>query len=177
MRTWESSNGNCPFTESRAKLWDLDGDRVEAERVSMGLKKWTQVSVVVLLLAGALVDPKAAHADIIEFLALLDGDQADCDDGTCDMATGTGTFVLDTDTGRVDFEIEFTLCNTELAAHVHTDPACNVGRINYILPPGNPKLGFAIISPEQQVEMIASLHNVIIHSDVFPAGELRGQIR
>jgi hypothetical protein len=65
----------------------------------------------------------------------------------------------------------------ETVAHVHgaADRCVNASPV-YNLPLGSPKVGQANLNAQQQQDMIAGRHYVNIHSQDWPAGEIRGQI-
>lgn len=130
-----------------------------------------------LVLAIAL--PRALSADIIEFMCPIDGLQADDCTGTA-PGTGSGVFFLNTETGIIDFQIEYSgLGSIELESHVHgaAGPCVVAGTlILYILPIGPLKIGQAFLTPAQRADMMNGLHFVIIHTLEIPLGELRGQI-
>ena len=140
----------------------------------------TLIGICGVFVVGVLFTSEVARAELIEFTASVDGPQADDCGGTGSTGTGSGTFTLDTATGIVSFEITFSgLGSPESNAHVHGPAAQCVGAgILYGLPPGSPKSGVSpALTALQQADMIAELHYVNIHSDAFPLGEIRGQIR
>jgi hypothetical protein len=93
-------------------------------------------------------------------------------------ATGSGSFTLDA-AKMLHFNIVFSgLLAPETASHIH-GPAprgVNAGVI-FPLPLGSPKVGtVGPLTPVQEVDLNAGLLYVNIHSQLFPGGEIRGQI-
>ena len=134
----------------------------------------TTLAAVCALLAVASM----ASADVLNFTAQIDGEQANACAGTGSEGTGTGTFTLDTDTGGVTYNITFQgLGANETMSHVHgaADRCVNAG-VAYPLPLGSPKVGMVTLNAQQQQDMIDGRHYVNIHSADFPGGEIRGQI-
>ncbi|MGB0715831.1 MAG: CHRD domain-containing protein [Phycisphaerae bacterium] len=117
--------------------------------------------------------------EVLQFHAHLTGDQAEDCKGTGSVSTGHATFTLDTDSGDVDYHIQFTpLDSPENASHIH-GPAgpCEFGVPILSLPFGNPKIGTYTLTIGQVQDMIAGLHYTNIHSEAFPDEEIRGQIQ
>lgn len=117
-------------------------------------------------------------AETIEFVATIDSAQALGCIGESSAGTGSATYSLDTDTGQVDYFIEVSNASSqETAAHIH-GPAipCEFEDILVILPPGSPKVGFYVLDPDEMQDMLAGLHFSLFHTQMWPQGELRGQI-
>ena len=93
-------------------------------------------------------------------------------------AQGFGLFIIDTAANTLDFEIFFEgLIGNETAAHIH-GPA-EVGEetgVLFDLPSGNPKTGTWDYDESQESTILSGQTYVNIHSDVFPEGEIRGQL-
>jgi len=97
---------------------------------------------------------------------------------TASGGSGSGSFVLDTSKNTLSFEIEFSdLDGTEVAAHIHgmAPQGTNVG-VLFPLPSGSPKIGVWDYDQGQEEDILAGLTYVNIHSDIYPGGEIRGQI-
>ncbi|MCZ6793249.1 MAG: CHRD domain-containing protein [Planctomycetota bacterium] len=128
----------------------------------------------------ALLGVNALDAGDVEFTASLDGQQANACQGTGSPATGTASFTLNVDTGELSFEITFEdgeLRGPESAAHIHT-PAerCFNAGVAVPLPLGTPKVGTAILMPQQVRALLDERSYVNIHTQANPGGEIRGQI-
>lgn len=119
--------------------------------------------------------PAAAWADVVELKANLDGQQA----GTISTATGLGLFTYDDDSNVLNWNITFSgLTSAETVAHFHGPGAPGVNAP--IQPPalalGPTKTGMAALQASQEADLLNGLYYVNIHSQMFPGGEIRGQI-
>jgi len=93
-------------------------------------------------------------------------------------ATGEGFFVIDTTANTVDFIVLFTgLVGNETTAHIHgfAAPGMN-GVIQLPLVSGSPKVGTWFYGEPDETSILGGLSYVNVHSDMFAAGEIRGQI-
>jgi hypothetical protein len=139
----------------------------------MRIEKFALLSAVLL---GAFAAVGAA--DIVNMEATIDGEQA----GTGSPATGTGIVTFDTDTRLLSWEITWTpLEGMTNNAHFH-GPAppgktagvqVDIGAISGLV---SPSIGSATISETQAADLLAELYYINIHSTVFTAGEIRGQV-
>ena len=69
------------------------------------------------------------------------------------------------------------LSGSETAAHIHGPAPVGVNAgVQVPLSTGSPKVGSAALSPAQIADLKAGLYYVNIHSNLFPGGEIRGQI-
>jgi glucose/arabinose dehydrogenase/plastocyanin len=117
------------------------------------------------------VDP-----DIVDFVITLDGDQVVPPVDT--PASGSGTARLFPSTSELSWAIEFSgLTGTQTAAHFHgAARQCeNVG-VQIGLPLGSPIVGSATLTPQQVSDLLAGLWYTVVHTDVYPGGEIRGQV-
>jgi len=93
-------------------------------------------------------------------------------------ASGVGGFSLD-ERQMFEYNISFGgLQGTEISAHVRGPafPGEN-GPVIFDLPLGAVKFGsFGPLTGQQQADLNAGLWYVSIHSDMYPDGEIRGQI-
>jgi hypothetical protein len=131
-------------------------------------------SVPAALLALALAAPTAGALSHLQ--ADPSGSQEVPPNGS--PATGTGHFVIDTDTNTLFYHISYSgLQGNEVGAHIHgfAPPGVNAGVVHG-LPSTNPKIGSWAYSDEQEASILAGLTYVNIHTDVFGGGEIRGQI-
>jgi hypothetical protein len=129
----------------------------------------------VMLIVVALVVAPSAFAQT-HFSAVIDGSQVV--PPTTSAATGSGCFVLNPD-NTLGFQISFTgLVGNETGAHIHgPGPAGVNAGVQFALPLGSPKIGtVGPLTAVQAADLVNGLYYVQIHTDVFPGGEIRGQI-
>lgn len=113
------------------------------------------------------------------FDAVIDGIQS----GTGSPALGNAAAILNHTETRLDLHVTFSgLLAPESAAHIHSD--AEGGGVIDPLVLGSPKIHqwnfndaapFAL-TPARVVDLKNNLHYVNIHSSMFPAGEIRGQL-
>lgn len=110
------------------------------------------------------------------YRADLDGNQPVPPTGS--PGTGIGCFFLDT-SKLLSFDVSFGgLLGAETAAHIHgpAPAGLNAGVI-FPLPLGSPKVGIlGPLTAAQEADLNAGLWYIQIHSNLFPGGEIRGQI-
>ncbi|MHC4217966.1 MAG: CHRD domain-containing protein [Planctomycetota bacterium] len=97
----------------------------------------------------------------------------------CPTAIGWGVFTIDTCANRLSYHINLSgiLCGNETAAHIHgtATHGANAG-VLHTLPAGNPKIGIWSYPESVEIDLLQGLTYVNIHTDLFPAGAVRGQI-
>jgi len=133
-----------------------------------------------LTLALALALPLAAHATIFNLTASLDGTQA----GTMSSATGFATVTLDDIMNTLNWDLSFSgLLSTTTAAHFHAPapPGVNAPIIVPLSPfplgvTSGTSMGSASVTATEEAEILAGLSYINIHTTLFPAGEIRGQV-
>ena len=94
--------------------------------------------------------------------------------GTGSTGSGSATLVLDAPGTSLSYTISFSgLSSPEVAAHIHR-PA---GGVAFGLNPGSPKSGVWQFPSPQDLDFLRTggLY-ILIHSDLHPMGELRGDI-
>jgi hypothetical protein len=120
------------------------------------------------------------QAELVEFTTVIDGSQANLCLGTGSPATGTGTLILDTQTGTVTYDMNVRtdlLMGRETFAHVHGPGApCVEGPVLYDLPLGSHKQGTGQVNAQAQADMLKGLHYMNVHTTAAGPGEVRGQI-
>ena len=124
------------------------------------------------ILASSFVTP--ARAVTYQLVSTLGGAQA----GTLSTATGSGMLTYDDLSNLLTWNIEFSgLTGTQTAAHFHgpAAPGANAG-VQIGLGMGSPIIGTATLSTAQGADLLNGLWYVNIHSDLSPAGEIRGQL-
>ena len=143
--------------------------------------KKSRLLVVVALLIGCLLSIPASAATINLF-ASIDGNQV-VPSSTGSPGTGTGIMTYDDITNLLSWNITYSgLIGTPTVSHFHgaalagsnagvqVDIAANSGGI------ASPMIGSATISEPQEADLLAELWYINIHTDNFPAGEIRGQV-
>jgi hypothetical protein len=93
-------------------------------------------------------------------------------------ATGTIRMLVDTSSNQLHYQITVTgLTGVESAAHLHgfAPAGVNAG-VLYALPLGASKVGTINYLETEEASILAGLTYVNVHTDLFPAGELRGQV-
>lgn len=117
-----------------------------------------------------------ARAQLVYLSATLDGLQEVPPNSS--TGNGSGCFVLDLGTLKVDYQIEFvSLTSSQTEAHIHgfASPGVNAP-VLFTLPLGSPITGNIQMTANEAQAMIDGLTYVNIHTVNFPGGELRGQI-
>jgi hypothetical protein len=127
------------------------------------------------MLSCCLVIAGAASAQ--DFVADIDGSQEV--PSTNSPGAGQGCFSFDPATSMLSYDISFGgLIGVETAAHFHGPalPGQNAG-VQFPLPLGSPKIGSVGPLNALQVGFLTGgLMYVNIHTNVFPGGEIRGQV-
>ena len=119
--------------------------------------------------------PETGMAEPVQFAVSADGICA----ASGSAALGAGTFILDTETGVVEYSFSISGMNP-VAIHVH-GPSGNCDEA----PDADIVAGFSgateqsgnyPVTPEQQDDMFAGLHWLNVHSLTVPRGEIRGKL-
>ena len=128
----------------------------------------------IALAAAALLVAGAAHSQ--NYTASLDGSQETPPNPS--PATGSATLTLDA-AKILSYNITFSgLLGTETAAHIHccAPPGIAAG-VLFPLPPCSPKIGsVGPLTAQQESDLNAGLMYINIHTNLYPGGEIRGQI-
>ena len=115
-------------------------------------------------------------ADPINFVITIDGDQSVPPNAS--EAAGSGTATLAPDTKVFSWDFSYSgLEGTETAAHFHgAAAACETAGIQVTLATGSPKVGSTTLTDAQIADLLAGLWYVNIHTNLYPGGEIRGQV-
>ena len=97
-------------------------------------------------------------------------------------ATGAAEIQFNENTNKLTWKVTYNgLTGPATAGHIH-GPAAMGQNAGVVIPfTGNlnaqPVMGETTITPAQYADLAAGLYYVNIHTDRFPAGEIRGQLR
>jgi len=111
------------------------------------------------------------------FIAVMNGGQVV--PPSISNAFGVGYLTFDPVTKRVCYSISYSgLQGTETEAHLHGGETGTTNAVLYDLTPlGSPKMGcIGPITKTEQKLLLKGQMYINIHTDVFVAGELRGQV-
>lgn len=127
-------------------------------------RPWLNVSLLLLLWA------TSAHGETI-FTTSLDGATA----GSGSPATGAATLTLNDEETEVSYVVEYAnLQSIETGTHFHgTEPAPQGSRFHTLLF-GAIKVGTWQVDPDEVAELKAGHVYILIHTELYIAGELRG---
>jgi CHRD domain len=129
----------------------------------------------IVLVLFALALPQFSWGQLITFDTVMTGPQET--PPTPSPAIGTGVATLNLNTLLFNFNYSFTgLLGPETDAHIHLAPPGVPGPIIIPLPLGDPVSFSTTITPSQANDLLSGLWYANIHSTVFPAGEIRGQL-
>ncbi|MFQ5499167.1 MAG: CHRD domain-containing protein [Candidatus Zixiibacteriota bacterium] len=118
----------------------------------------------------------AAAADPVVFAFLIDEAQAAACVGTGSSARGFGVAILNSDSSTLSLYVEHDVAGVT-AAHIHLAAKCVNGGISFgFASPASPIVETWALSAGDLSDLLAGDLYVNIHSSVFPAGEIRGQI-
>ena len=109
----------------------------------------------------------------------MDGASANAGAGTGSAGTGSAMIEFDTVTKVFSWEIDWKdLTGTPVAMHFH-GPALvnqNAGVVIGTGVAGPLVIGNAILTASQEADMLAGLWYLNLHTNLFPGGEIRGQV-
>jgi hypothetical protein len=111
------------------------------------------------------------------FFAVLNGGQVI--PPTTSNAMGVGFLTFDESTKRVCYSITYSqLVGTETEAHLHAGQSGQTNAVLYdLMPLGTPKVNcLGPIKPNEEKLLKLGRMYIQIHTDVFVAGEIRGQV-
>ncbi len=95
--------------------------------------------------------------------------------------TGTGVFILNDAATELSYNIQYSgLMGTESASHFHTITVgpcpTGTGGVTFGVPTGTPKVGVWAIPAASVTNLRNGCIYFNIHSNLFPGGEIRGNI-
>ena len=145
------------------------------------LSKRSQILFVSLFVSMAFAVTNM-FAVIINLEASIDGAQADAGIGTNSGATGSATMTLDDQSNLFSWDITWNgLEGNVTNAHFHgpAAPGVSAGVQVPVDFNTNPAIGSAVITDDQETDLLAGIWYINIHSDrdaVTLGGEIRGQV-
>lgn len=137
---------------------------------------------LVSLLVGLALLAAPAKAETVTFQAMLDQDQAVPAPSAVPDAGGRAYVTLETDSIEIAWEIEYYALSGEIVAiHFHGPAgAGKTGDVAVAIDNTSEMVGkltgSAQITAEQAQQLVDGLWYVNIHTDLNPAGEIRGQL-
>lgn len=134
---------------------------------------WIAAGVALLGLVGA----PDARARQLAYFAVLNGGQVVPPSPS--NAMGVAYLTLDESTKRLCYSITYSqLQGTETEAHLHGAPSGETNAVLYDLTPlGTPKVScLGPIKPAEEKLLKKGRMYINIHTDLFVAGEIRGQV-
>lgn len=146
----------------------------------MHLKNCMSVAVIL----GLLALPTWSQAATYSLFASLDGSQEV--PANTSLGTGIGNMTYDDLTMQLSWDISFSgLSAGTTASHFHgpAAPGVNAG-VQVTIPLGTSLgqtsgnlVGMATLTAAQETQLLSDLWYINIHSTLFPAGEIRGQVQ
>ena len=128
------------------------------------------------LLLTTLLLPTLSWGQLVNFAATLSGSEEV--PARVTPATGTATATLDTATNFFTLNYSFSgLLGPQTDAHIHGGAAGTNGAVLFHLGLGSPNSFSTTLTDLQESRLLAGLWYVNVHSTVFPAGEIRGQLQ
>lgn len=118
------------------------------------------------------------RGQVVRTVVPQDGDQEVQDPAVVTDAAGNGFTAFDPGTDTLGYYFIFAnLTSAETAAHIHdfAPPGENAG-VLHDLGTGSPKKGQWNYGADDADNVLAGLTYINVHSENFPAGEIRGQI-
>lgn len=130
-----------------------------------------------LVAAAALLGAGAARAEVVQMWATIDVAQES--PPSSGNGSGHATITVDTAANTLTYHVEYTgLTSPEGAAHIH-GPA-ERGQVAfaflYFFPLGSPKDGVWNYPENLEADILAGRTYINIHTQMWNAGEIRGQI-
>ena len=141
------------------------------------MKRSIFIAAIALGCIGAPSSPMA-RAVLVDFYMAPNADQVV--DGEVDSdGTGAGWLRLNPGTNAIEWSIIYgNLTGDPTMAHFHgpAGPGENAAAQIALDHTQNPMIGSAVISDDQELQLLENLWYVNIHTEAYPAGEIRGQV-
>lgn len=133
-------------------------------------------AILPLVLCALAAVPAVTGAETRTFVAVLNGGQVVPTSNS--PAFGVGYFTYDRALKRLCYAISYgVLDGFETEAHLHDGKSGETDVVFYDLPLTNPKLGcVGPLSQKEERSLLRGRTYVNIHTDVWVAGEIRGQV-
>jgi CHRD domain len=172
--------------QTNHRIKELSSTEGEIIPVSHSRKLYTLIQAVACV--GGLALPGVASAANFTFIAVLNSGQEIQPTKPTSNSLGTALLTLSTTTRLLCYSISYTdLVSTETAAHFHAPASAgqNADILFFISPPaaagpsplGSPKTGcVGPLTRKQMRSLQRGLFYINVHSETFPAGEIRGQV-
>ena len=125
-----------------------------------------------------------SHAATYSLFATLDGSQEV--PANASLGTGTGTMAYDDLTKQLSWDISFSgLSAGATASHFHGPAAPGVSATvqipislgAYINMTSGNLVGMATLTSTQEADLLSDLWYINIHTNLYPGGEIRGQVQ
>lgn len=143
------------------------------------MKLKTRILEATIAIVATLGLASSVSAATVDLVANMDGPSANAGAGTGSAGTGVATITYDTVTNSLTWSITWSgLTGTPSLMHFHGPalPNQNAGVQVNVGVVGPPVVGNATISDTQEADLLAGLWYLNLHTDVFPGGEIRGQV-
>ncbi len=138
------------------------------------------ISLVAVMLFGIVASGiPNAHATVFNCASSMDGAQANAGVGTGSAGTGSATVTFNDVSGVFSWNIMWSgLGSPETLMHFHGPalPNQNAGVQVGTGVAGPPVVGNTVIAAGQAADLLSDLWYLNLHTEAFPAGEIRGQV-
>ena len=138
------------------------------------------ISTAIIVAFAALLLSASAEAGLVDFYFTMapNAEQVAGVEVESD-GVGAGWLRLTTQTNTIEWSIVYSaLTGAPTMAHFHgpAEPGENAGPQVTLDHTTNPIVGSTVITDEQETQLVNNLWYVNIHTEAYPAGEIRGQL-